>query len=61
MKKPNIILIFADDLGIGDVSVFNPQSKIKTESLEQRLAKQGMFFTDSYATSALCTPSRYGI
>lgn len=59
-KKPNIILIFADDLGIGDVSAFNSKAKFKTENID-KLAKRGMKFTDSHATSALCTPSRYGL
>ena len=59
-KKPNIVLIFADDLGMGDVSAFNPESKIHTEHIDA-LAKDGMRFTDSHATSALCTPSRYGL
>lgn len=60
MTKPNVILIFADDLGYGDVSAFNPRSKINTEHID-RLAAGGMRFTDSHATSALCTPSRYGL
>lgn len=59
-NKPNVVLIFADDLGYGDVSIFNPDSKIKTKNID-RLAKRGMRFTDSHATSALCTPSRYGL
>ena len=58
--RPNIVLIFADDLGIGDVSAFNPDSKIHTKNID-RLAQKGMRFTDSHATSALCTPSRYGL
>lgn len=60
MKKPNIVLFFADDLGIGDVSAFNKDSKIHTENID-KLAQRGMIFTDSHATSALCTPSRYGL
>lgn len=59
-NKPNIILIFADDLGIGDVSAFNPDAKFKTKNID-KLAERGMKFTDSHATSALCTPSRYGL
>lgn len=58
--KPNIVLIFADDLGYGDVSSFNPNSKIHTKNID-RLAAEGMRFKDSHATSALCTPSRYGL
>ena len=59
-NRPNVILMFADDLGIGDLSCFNPESKIHTENLD-RLASQGMRCTDAHATSALCTPSRYGL
>lgn len=59
-NKPNVVLIFADDLGIGDVSAFNPDSKIHTKHLDA-LAESGMKFTDSHATSAVCTPSRYGL
>lgn len=59
-KKPNVILFFADDLGIGDVSAFNKDSEIHTENID-KLADRGMMFTDSHATSALCTPSRYGL
>lgn len=58
--KPNIVLMFVDDLGYGDVSSFNPNSKIHTKNID-RLAEEGMRFKDSHATSALCTPSRYGL
>lgn len=60
MERPNVILIFADDLGIGDLSCFNPDSQIQTEHIDE-LAAQGMRYTDAHATSALCTPSRYGL
>ncbi len=59
-KKPNIILMFVDDLGIGDVECFNPDSKIHTVNID-RLASEGMCFDDCHASSALCTPSRYGL
>lgn len=59
-KNPNIVLVFADDLGIGDVSAFNPEAQFKTPNID-KLAERGMKFTDSHATSALCTPSRYGL
>ncbi len=57
---PNIIYILADDMGYGDVSSFNPQSKLKTVHID-RLAKDGMKFTDAHTSSAVCTPTRYGI
>lgn len=59
-RRPNIILMFIDDLGIGDVSCYNENSQIRTENID-RLASEGIKFTDAHATSALCTPSRYGL
>lgn len=59
-KQPNVILIFVDDLGYGDISAFNENGKIHTPHID-RLAYGGMRFTDSHACSALCTPSRYGL
>ena len=58
--SPNIILILADDLGYGDCTVTNPESKIKTPHLEQ-LAREGLSFTDAHAAASTCTPSRYGL
>ena len=58
--RPNIVLILADDLGYGDLGCQNPRSKIPTPHLD-RLASQGMRFTDAHASSALCTPSRYSL
>ncbi|MCD8088179.1 MAG: arylsulfatase [Oscillospiraceae bacterium] len=60
MRKPNIILLFVDDLGYGDLSCLNPDSKIQTPNID-RLASEGMAFTDAHASSALCSPSRYGL
>jgi arylsulfatase A len=57
---PNIIYILADDMGYGDVSSFNPDSKIITPHID-RLANNGIKFTDAYTSSAVCTPTRYGI
>ena len=59
-KKPNVILLLADDLGIGDLSCFNPESKMNTENID-KLASEGLSCSDAHATSALCTPSRYGL
>jgi arylsulfatase A-like enzyme len=58
--KPNIVYILCDDLGYGDVSSFNPQSKIKTPHID-RLAREGMRFTDAHSNSSVCTPTRYGV
>ena len=60
VKKPNIIYILADDMGYGDVSIYNPQSKIKTPNID-KLAAEGMRFTDAHSPSSVCTPTRYGI
>lgn len=59
-KKPNIIIIFCDDLGYGDLSCLNPNSAINTPGMD-RLADEGMTFTDAHSNSAVCTPSRYGL
>ena len=56
--KPNIVFILADDLGYGDVTCFNAQSKIPTPHLD-KLAMQGMRFTDAHTSSSVCTPTRY--
>jgi len=57
-EKPlNVVLFFADDLGIMDVSPYNPQTFYDTPAL-QRLADSGMRFTDGYAASPVCSPSR---
>ena len=53
-KKPNVIIIYMDDLGVGDVSCFNENSKINTENIDQ-LASEGMRFVNSHASSSLCT------
>ena len=60
IKKPNIIYILADDLGYGDVSCNNENSKIHTPNIDL-LASQGVRFTDVHTNSAVCTPTRYGI
>lgn len=60
LGKPNILFILADDLGYGDVGAFNPASKIPTPNLD-KMAGQGMVFTDAHSGSAVCTPTRYGV
>ena len=56
--RPNIIFILADDMGYGDVQSLNSDSKIPTPNLN-RLAAEGMSFTDAHSPSAVCTPTRY--
>ena len=57
---PNILVILADDLGYGDVGCYNPQSKVPTPHLD-RLAREGMRFTDAHSPSTVCTPTRYSL
>lgn len=57
---PNIIYILADDLGYGDISALNEQSKLQTPHIDA-LAANGMAFTDAHSNSAVCSPTRYGI
>nr|WP_294897984.1 arylsulfatase [uncultured Pedobacter sp.] len=59
-KKPNIIYILADDLGIGDVSSYNPESKIKTPSIDG-LISNGVKFNNTHTSSSVCSPTRYSI
>lgn len=59
-KKPNIVYILADDLGYGDISINNPEGKIPTPNID-KLAAQGMRFTDAHSPSSVCTPTRYGL
>lgn len=59
-QRPNIVLILADDLGWGDLGCYNRESKIPTPNLD-RLASQGVRFTDMHSPSSVCTPTRYGI
>jgi len=59
-KLPNIIFIMTDDLGYGDVSGYNPYSRVKTPNID-KLMSQGMKFTDAHTSSAVCTPSRYSL
>lgn len=59
LQKPNVIFIYADDLGYGDVSCYGA-TKIHTPNID-KLAKQGIRFTNGHSTSATCTPSRYAL
>lgn len=58
--KPNILFILADDLGYGDVGCYNSESNVPTPNLD-RLAREGMQFTDAHSPSTVCTPSRYSL
>jgi arylsulfatase A len=57
---PNIVILYADDMGYGDLAIQNPDSKIRTPHLD-RLAREGMRFTDAHSSSGICTPSRYAL
>ena len=57
---PNIIIIYADDLGYGDLSCYNSKAGYKTPRLDQ-MAAEGVRFTDAHSPSTICSPSRYGL
>ena len=57
---PNIVILYADDMGYGDLAIQNPASKIRTPHLDQ-LARAGLRFTDAHSSSGVCTPSRYAL
>ena len=59
-RAPSIVLIYADDLGWGDIGCLNPDSKIPTPHIDA-LAARGMSFTDAHAPGSVCSASRYGI
>lgn len=59
-ERPNIVYILADDMGFGDLGCQNPESKVPTPNLD-RLASEGIRFTDAHSPSAVCSPTRYGI
>ncbi|MEQ8786177.1 MAG: arylsulfatase [Pirellulaceae bacterium] len=59
-QRPNIVVILADDFGVGDIQAHYPENKIATPHLD-KLVRQGMSFTDAHSGSAVCTPTRYGL
>jgi arylsulfatase A len=59
-KQPNIVFVMADDMGYGDVGCNNSHSLIPTPTID-RLATEGVRFTDAHSPDALCTPTRYGL
>jgi arylsulfatase A-like enzyme len=58
--RPNVLVVLADDVGWGDFSCYNPEGRIKTPNID-RLAREGMRFTDAHTPSALCAPTRYSV
>ena len=58
-KRPNVIFIYADDIGYGDVSSYGAVA-VRTPNID-RLAREGLRFTDAHSTAATCTPSRYAL
>ncbi len=60
-SRPNILVIYTDDMGYGDVQILNPErGKIPTPCMDE-IARDGMIFTDAHTTSSVCTPSRYSL
>lgn len=59
-EKPNVVIIYMDDMGWGDITSYNRDSKINTPNIDQ-IALEGMRFTDAHTPSSVCTPSRYGL
>ncbi len=59
-ERPHVLLILADDLGYGDVCCYNDKAKVATPHID-RLAREGMRFTDAHSPATVCTPSRYSL
>lgn len=59
-ERPNVIILYADDMGVADVSYGNPKAKIQTPHID-RLASKGMTFSDGHSSSGICTPSRFAM
>lgn len=59
-NQPNIVILYADDMGYGDLAIQNPESKIPTPHLDA-LAREGLCFTDAHSSASLCSPSRYAL
>lgn len=60
IAKPNIVIIYTDDQGYGDVGALNPNAKFQTPNID-RIANEGVVFTDGHSSDAVCTPSRYSL
>jgi len=59
-ELPNIVIVYTDDLGYGDLSIYNPKAAYKTPRIDQ-MAREGIMFTDAHSPSTICSPSRYGL
>ncbi len=59
-ELPNIVIVYTDDLGYGDLSIYNPKAAYKTPRID-RMAREGIMFTDAHSPSTICSPSRYGL
>ncbi len=59
-KQPNVLILYADDLGFGDLGCYNKKSRIPTPNLD-RLASESVRFTDGHSSSGICTPSRFAM
>ena len=59
-RPPNFVVILADDMGYGDATCYNPKSKSPTPNID-RLAREGMRFTDAHSPASWCVPTRYGM
>jgi len=59
-ELPNIVIIYTDDLGFGDLSIYNPKAAYKTPNIDH-MAREGIRFTDAHSPSTICSPSRYGL
>jgi hypothetical protein len=58
--RPNMVIVLADDFGVGDIQAHYPDNKIPTPHLD-RLVREGRSFTDAHSSSAVCSPTRYGL
>lgn len=59
-QRPNIVILYTDDQGYGDCSATNPDARFRTPNMD-RLAREGMLFTDAHSAGSVCTPSRYAL
>jgi arylsulfatase A-like enzyme len=59
-RPPNIVILYADDMGVADVSYGDPKARIQTPNID-RLARRGMTFSDGHSSSGICTPSRFAL